>query len=358
MPGSHATTSRAAAMSEKSWRAPGPDNVEVVRDLAGRGTLARRVASASPVQRRTLVGGVYEIAWPVVFNRVTRLVELRRGHVPCSRSVSNLADECLDRFHDDVEAAVDYVLRNAHQPILNMEAWLASRLRAATVDGHRRRRGLVGALQRPRVPAWLANNLGQDRWLVSLATQILIWVGVTSTAGAGLWPLDSWAHRRGMTTGDWPGSDQATVQREVEIVLDAMRHRYQWYLDYVERPLGHKRAPVVTLLTEDARNAEPPALSSTEEHELDNEHLVNLAADAIAAIEVRLRRGEDARAAVVDVIRTVFCSDPGTPAWRCASYAAAGADEAVLVVLDDPQRAARVVDTVLAIIGHGRVTEH
>jgi len=342
-----------------TWR-PGVDSasVDVVRDFARRGVLAPRVASASVERRRILVSAVYEVAWPVVFNRLTRVLEIRRGHVACSHSVLSLADGCLDHFHDDVESAVEYVLRHAGRPIANLEAWLASRLRAATVDGHRRRRGRMGALQRPRVPRWLAKDLGEDRWLMSLATQVLLWVGVPTTAGSGLWPVSAWAHRRGLATGDWLGSSPATVRREVEEVLAAMRRRPKWYVDHVETPLGRKQAPVVTLVTEDGTNAEPPALPLVEEHELDDERLAGLAADAIYAIQARLGRGEDARTVVVDVIRTMFCSDLGTPALSRAPHRAPDGDEAVLVLLDDPERVARVVEAALGIVVGCRVTVH
>jgi len=185
---------------------------------------------------------------------------------------------------------------------------------------------------------------------VSLATQILIWVGVTTTAGTGLWPLDSWAYRRGVTTGDWPASDPPIVEREIEGVLNAMRRRSEWYADYVETPLGRKRAPVVTVLTKDGRYAEPPTLSLVDEHALDDEHLAALATDAIAAMQARIGRGEDGRAVVVDVIRTVFCADLGTRDLDRAPHVATNDDESVLALLDDPEQARRVVNTVLAII--------
>jgi len=342
---------RVDAIVDASSRTLGRYDIEVVRAYANRGVLAHRIASASTTERSSLIGAVYQMVWPIVFSRLTRILELRRGHVVCSRSVVNLADGCLDHFHDDVESVVEYVLRNAHGPIVNLEAWLAVRLRAATVDGHRRRRGSVGALQRPRVPAWLARELGHDRWLLSLATHILVWVGVASTAGTGLWPLDSWAYRRGLTTGDWSASDPPMVEREIESVLRAMRGRPEWYVAYVETPMGSKRAPVVTLLTEDGRNAEPPSLSLVEDHELDDEHLAGLAADAIAAMRARIGRGEDRRAVVVDVIRAVFCADLGTRDLDRAPHVATNDHESVQALFDDPERARRVVDAVLAIVG-------
>jgi hypothetical protein len=79
------------------------------------------------------------------------------------RGVHRLADERLDRFHDDVEAVVDDLLTHARHPVFDLEGWVAGRLNAATVNGHRRLRGERGALQRPRLPGWLGAALGQDR---------------------------------------------------------------------------------------------------------------------------------------------------------------------------------------------------
>src|SRR6185369_13070063 len=104
----------------------------------------------------------------------------------------------------------------ARHPIKNLEGWVASRIRPATVDGHRRRRGLRGAQQRPRVPAWLAAELGGEPWLTTLATRILEWVGVTTTAGTELWPLDAWAELRTTVTDDPVRSGPAHVRADVE----------------------------------------------------------------------------------------------------------------------------------------------
>jgi hypothetical protein len=268
-----------------------------IRELARDGRLAAVAASAVGGERRALTGAAYDVAWPVVFTRLTRRFEQRRGHAACSVAVNRLADDCLDRFHDDVEAVVDDLLLHARQPIRDVEAWIASRLTVATVDGHRRSRGRRGALQRPRVPAWLAGALGQDRWLTALATEVLVWVGVPATAGTGVWPLDAWAQRRAAATGDWQGSDPATVAREVDTVLAAMRHRPGWYADYVERPLGRKRAPLVV--------GAPPTLAATAPAD-DDAELTLQAAAAVQAIEARVARGEPVRAAAVDVIATVF----------------------------------------------------
>jgi hypothetical protein len=53
--------------------------------------------------------------------------------------VTKLADGCLDRFYDDVEAVVDDLLTHSRTRINNPEGWITSRLKAVTIDAHRRR---------------------------------------------------------------------------------------------------------------------------------------------------------------------------------------------------------------------------
>src|SRR3569833_1976300 len=62
-----------------------------VRTLARRGMLAETVAVATAPQRLRLTGGTYDIAWPVVFSRLTQGRERRRGHASCATSSSNLS---------------------------------------------------------------------------------------------------------------------------------------------------------------------------------------------------------------------------------------------------------------------------
>src|SRR5262249_3992757 len=90
---------------------------DAVRALARRGVLATTVAGATPAERARLTGGAYDIAWPVVFTGLTQGLERRRGHLTCATSVCHLADECLDRFEDDVEAVVHDVVHSARKPI-------------------------------------------------------------------------------------------------------------------------------------------------------------------------------------------------------------------------------------------------
>lgn len=314
----------------------GPADVTGVRRLARDGLLAAAAAAASPPALARLRGGVYTVAWPLVFTRITKPLEHRRRHADCARGLEWLRPDCLDRFHDDVEAVVEHALRRATGPIDNLEGWLTTRLNPATVDAHRRRRGEIGALQRPRLPAWLGDALGGDPWLCDLAVQLLVWVGVPATAGAELWPLDGWAARRTEVTGE-PAAGHDTLDREVERVLAAMRTRPAWHAEHVERPLGHKQAPVAPM------PADFPALELVGAHELEDARLADLAEQALAAIETRLNRGEPPAAAVTAVVRTVF----GTAGPASGSPA----DDWLAAALADEGRQAGIVATVLAILG-------
>src|SRR5687767_12448455 len=118
--------------------------VAKLRSLAREGRLAAVAQSATPGERLRLTGAAFTLAWPIVFNRLTRGYEQRRGHRSCAVSVDRLADGCLDRFYDDVEAVVHDLLTHSTTRIANAEGWITSRLRAVTIDAHRRRRGARG----------------------------------------------------------------------------------------------------------------------------------------------------------------------------------------------------------------------
>ncbi|MGB2567899.1 hypothetical protein ACPFP2_05530 [Micromonospora citrea] len=275
-------------------------------------------------------------------------MERRRGHWACATSIRMLADDCLDRHHDDVEAVVLDLLANARVPIVDVERWLSARLTAATVDGHRRRRGGRGALQRPRVPAWLATELGDDPWLTELAVQILTWVGVPATAGIELWPLDSWVQRREAVTGDPTGGDGRALPREIERVLAAMRRRPRWYADYVERPLGRKHAPVLAVPGDGV--ADPRPLVPVGSQERDEARLADLASAAVEAISRGLRGGADPYDTVVEVLGAVFGADTGGEEIDRTPGGAAATEERVSVLLADDVAVRRIVDEVLRII--------
>ena len=255
-----------------------------------------------------------------------------------------MAEGCLDRFYDDVEAVTDYVLAHAKMPIRNLEAWIATHASAAAVDGHRRRRGQIGALQRPRIPMWLRAALHNDVWLVKLAEQILLWVGVRTTAGTELWPLDTWSLTRATVTGADTIGGSAVVANEVELVLSAMRTHAAWYEDYVERPLGFKCPPVVS------STAELPALLLTDRADADDVHLVGLASTAIRAISARMREGEDITSVVIDVIGTAFGAEMNSTNIDCPPFLAPDYEEWVTAALGDSGWVSGIVEAVLGII--------
>lgn len=320
-----------------------------LRFLAGQGRLAATARTASPQERTALTGAAFTLAWPVVFHRLTRLNEQRRGHWTCAIAVNRLADACLDRFYDDVEAVVEDLLAHATMKIHNAEGWISGRLRAVTIDAHRRRRGSRGALQRPRLPGWLATGLDHDPWLTLLAVEILVWVGVPGTAGALLWPLDSWTQRRVAVTGDVVGSDVRTVQRDVDRVLAVMRVRERWYADYVERPLGAKTPPTApSFVDRDAAAVEPPALVLTEPHERADARLAELAALALTAIRQAQPCDDQA---IERIITTVFGRLDTADDMAAAPHAAAGDRLGALV--DDPAELRRIVAAVRAILAAG-----
>jgi hypothetical protein len=315
-------------------------DIDELRGLARNGALAGSATRADADHLARLRGALYELAWPLVFERLTKRLELRRGHTLCAQGLDRIAPECLDRFHDDVEAVVDDALRWASGPINNLEGWISTRLVAATVNGHRRRRGERGALQRPRIPAWLKKSLDADPWLCELSVGILTWVGVPVTAGAQLWPLDSWAAHRAGFTGDWAGSDVATVEREIKQVLSAMQSRPVWYANHVERPLGRKQPPVVC-----AAQAEALApLALVPDCDLDEARLVALAELALEAMKVRLARGEDQTVAVTAVIHALFGADTSSTGRT------PNGEDRLATLLADPAEVDRIVGAVLTII--------
>jgi hypothetical protein len=285
-------------------------DVEQLRNLARIGALAEWMSTSPKSGQTRIRRALYEVTWPIVFNTMTRGMELRRGHIECAQGLRRLTAECLDRFHDDVAAVIDGVIRRGATEVQNLEAWIATITKSATVDGHRRRRGERGALQRPRLPKWLAAELGSDGWMATLAVQILVWVGLPWTAGTDLWPLDSWAEQRALSTGDWTASTPDTVRTEIDLVLDRMRMNSDWYAAHVERPLEHKQVPSLSPAQHEYHDTfefEPFML--VRQHETDDIRLTSLARTAIRAIRTRLRADEDPRSVVPSVLRLVFCDD-------------------------------------------------
>lgn len=331
---------------------------ERVRELARNGALARSAVLATST-RAAVSGGVYAVAWPIVFSRITRRAELRHGHLRCAQAVHKLTPECLDRFHDDVEAVVEDTLRHADRPIRNLDAWIAARLTAATVNAHRKARGSRGALQRPRAPKWLTTALGEDPWLVDLAVQILIWAGLPGTAGSQLWPLDAWTQRRGEVVGDWAGGSRPALRREIDLVLAAMRQRERWYTDYVERPLGRKETSTVSDAFSDTdgprESAEPAALALTEPDDVQDGLLLALAEEALVTIRARIAAGQHPDEVVVDVVRTMFGEDCGSSPLdlEYAPHETPSHGDTVSARLRDSAEVDRIVAAVLGILRDG-----
>jgi hypothetical protein len=344
-----------AQLAEQRTRSDAPilatlteyNRVREVRALAAEGRLAATVAVATPAWRNALSGAAFALAYPLVFARLTRRVEMARGHLACATSLSRMTPECVDRFYDDVEGVVVDLLEHARTPIRNIEAWMACRLNAATVDAHRRRRGEIGALQRPRLPRWLSDGLGGDVWLADLAVAILLWVGVRSTAGHELWPLDAWALRRMAIRGDSAGIDPRAVAHDVGTVLAVMRTHPAWYADYVERPLGHKQAPVAGA---DALDELSP-LELGDRGETDEDYLSGLAARALDTIARRLSNAEDPTTAVPEVLRSVFGDPDGRHDIDRPPLTAPEYEERVATVLASPAATDRLIAAVRRELG-------
>lgn len=319
---------------------------EQARELARLGRLAHHYGVAPPRAQLTIRRGVHEIACQVVFQRISLPVERARHHHDCALDIRRMRPDCLDRFHDAVEALLADTLRRATIPILNLDAWMASRVTPVTIDDHRSRRGARGAQQRPNVPHWLRQELGHDPWLVDLALAILTWVGIPDTAGTDLWPLDAWADRRAGSTGDYITSNPTTVRREIELVLAAMRHRPGWYARYVERPLDHKPIAVTPAMrTRDGGFLEPPPLPLVDAVEQHDAALYDLAARCLEAIRLGLERpGADRYSVVADAVRVTFLGVPTE-----FGYSPYDDDADVAAIVADPDAVARIVATVLDI---------
>lgn len=321
---------------------------EVIR-LARKGKLADDYRTADEDRRRYLWAGAVEIVEPLVFRGVTRPRELRLGHPRCAAGARLLTADCLDRHQDDVEAVVSHLLTRANTPIENIEGWITVRVPPAIVDGYRRRRGSRGALQRPRVPKWLSAALDHDAWMGKLAESILDWAGSRETAGASLWPVTAWTERRIAYTGDHT-TTEAVVGREIEVVLAAMRRRPGWYEKYVERPIGHKPAPVwIPSRSADGTHAEPEPLVVAA-HERADARLSELAARAVELIVSRVRRGEEPAPVVAEVLRTVFGDVPVSADLDRTPDAGETGPEQVIALIDDPARLKGIIAAVVALV--------
>lgn len=294
---------------------------------------------------------LYRLISELVYKRLTQPAERVRGHRRCVVSVEHLEPECHDRHQDDVEAVRADLLRHACLQIANLPGWLVPRLRPVTIDAYRKRRGELGAQQRPRLPlpAWLDAALEGDPWLSALAVEILVWVGVPGLVPIGIWPLSAWTERHAEVTGAAERSE-AQVAADVERVLSAMRTNPAWHAKYVERPLGRKQAPSAPQ-SRDGLGREH-FLPLAHPDEIADARLAQLAADAIEAIEARVRDGEELNSAVLEVLGTVFRGGSGssTDAMDDVPGHGVDAEERVAHLLADPETIDRIAQAMLKII--------
>ncbi len=303
-----------------------------------------------PAQAR---GSLYQIVSDVVYQQLTRKVELQRGHRRCAMSVYHLEPECNDRHQDDVEAVLEDLMRHADLRIANLRGWLVPRLRPVTVDAHRRRRGERGAQQRPRLPLpnWLDDRIDGDPWLRVLAVEILTWVGVPETVRQGLWPLAAWADRRAAITGEFTGEGEHAVANDVERVLAAMRTNPQWYERYIERPLGSKQVPLIPFNQADVdMYGDLFALQLVSPAEAEDNLLLDLARQAIDLIAQRLRRGDDPRTTVREVMLAVFGLTAITEAMAQPPDIGTDRQERINKLLNDPVAVDLLVELVMTIV--------
>lgn len=277
-------------------------------EAARLGRLADHLAAAPERANAAL----YRLVSEVVYQRLTRPRELDRGHYRCAGGSDRMDPDCHDCHQDDTEAAVAYVKEHADEHFANLCGWLASRLAFITVDAYRRRRTQYGALQRPRLPRWLADEIGADARLRRLSVDILEWVGVPTTAGNQTWPLRVWSQQWSQSAPEpEPEVSEAEMLAEVDRALAAMRTRPKWYSDYVERPLGHKQPPLMPAQygggTGEYR--EPEYVQYVEPDQVDDAQLFELAAAAIEAITEQVGRGVAPDESVAAVLGLVFGAD-------------------------------------------------
>jgi hypothetical protein len=333
-----------------------------LRNLAERGELHLAASQGPPPARAELRSAAFGIALPLVWERHTRPLEIRKSHWPCTGSISRLAPDCLDGFTDDLEAVVGALI-SYRRPIGNLEGWLTQRMANAIKDGNRIRRARVmGAQQRVRVPAQVSAELGGNPWLVSLAGRVLQWAGVQNTAGAGLWPLSAWAEERARITGEWDADGgPGQVARELNTVLAAMqRCDPVWYERYVERPLGRKWAPVAhdpgdAPGTESSRRAgaSPAWLELVPRSERDDSRLLELAAASLGLIQVGLTANRKLADVVAEALSMTFLGPRSVCSEMDERPLDTGHDTlgTVAAILADPAALARVAAAAAGILG-------
>lgn len=253
----------------------------------------------------------FEIALPLIWERHTRPLEMRKGHRRCATAISALPPECLDGFTDDLEAVVTALL-GYRRPIASLEGWITMRMANAIKDGHRARRAKeMGAQQRVRVPSGLAARLGGDPWLLALAERMLQWTGVRQAAGSDLWPIGQWTEDRATITRVSEGVAVVSVADEVAAVLAAMKAWDEaWFDKYVERPLGRKWAPPTMGWPDEATSApDSSLLDLVPEYERAEMRLIDSAAACLDAIRLALKKDCDPCEAVVNALGVTYLVD-------------------------------------------------
>lgn len=327
----------------------GHDEERALLAAATMGGLAEYL-DKNPITGRAVL---YRIVSNLVYERVTRPVERKRGHDRCAASPDKMPPDCHDAHQDDVAAVYEDVLANSALSFENLEGWIASRLKRATIDAYRKRRGERGALQRPRLTGWLEAEIGRDPWLRRLAVNVLEWVGVTATVAGGIWPLGAWAQQRARITGE-PLCTEAQITADLELVLRAMRTRPTWFETYVERPLGRKQAPLLTeRLGGPDRLGEPEYVTYYAPDETAEALLTHLAWAAVRALEQRLGRGGDPRETIVEVVGAIFGAGTGAEEIDRVPGTASNARERIASLVLEPEVLARVIDAVQEIVQKG-----
>lgn len=320
-----------------------------LRDLAAKGDLRR--AASDPDTRAELRLAAFELAMPLVWERHTRPLEMRRGHCKCAAGIGLLAPECCDGFTDDLVSVV-IALLSYRRPIVNIEGWITVRMANAIKDGHRVRRAReMGAQQRVRVPVQVAALLGDDPWLVVLAGRVLQWVGVRQTAGPELWPLSAWVEDRAALVGPVrrAPAPEVAVADDVDAVLRAMRdYDAGWYENYIERPLGRKWTPVAA---DGCYASDTACLQLAPDGDRDDARLAETAVSCLAMIRRALAVGAEPREAISESLAATFLS---VRALRGDFDRPPGGDapsDRVSAILADRDALDGLVAEVLAIVG-------
>jgi hypothetical protein len=323
-----------------------------LRDLAAVGELQQEACSGDA---RVLRSEAFQVALPLVWQRHTRPLEMRKGHTRCTAGISCLEPDCADGFTDDVESVVAALLAY-RRPIANLEGWITARMANAIKDGYRMRRSRdMGAQQRARVPLRLAVRLGNDPWMVALADRVLQWAGVRHTAGTQLWPLGMWAEARAALVDSGEHWAAEAVEADLAVVLRTMREWDPiWYAQYVEQPLGRKWAPVATQTLHAQEHAAADELAQLDlvpQHERDDARLAEAAAACLTAVRKGIAAGKEPRQAVTEALTSSFLSD-GSLCQECDCVPLANSDPGAVVatILANPVALDHVVVSVMDII--------